>query len=56
MLTENDTLADRVGVMTRERGDDELSNGERDFNGVFQAERGCLGLANAPRLELDVED
>jgi len=45
-----------TGVTTRERGDDGPGNGDRDFRGVLHTERGCLGLADVPRLELDVED
>ena len=45
-----------TGVATRERGDDGPSKGERVPKGVLHAERGCFGLADVPRLELDVED
>lgn len=45
-----------VGVTTRERGDDGPGKGETGFKGVFQAERGCFGLPDVPRFELDVED
>lgn len=43
-------------MTTRECGDDGPGEGETDFNGVLQAERGCSGLADVPRLELDVDD
>jgi len=56
----SDILDERVfvmtGVTTRERGDDEPGEGETDFKGIFHAERGCSGLPDVPRLELDVED
>jgi hypothetical protein len=45
-----------TGVATRERGNDGPSKGETDFKGVLHAKRGCLGLADVPCLELDVED
>ena len=45
-----------TGVTTREHRDDGPDEGEADFNGVLHAERGCSGLADASRLELDVED
>lgn len=45
-----------TGVTTRERGDDGPGKGETDFNGVLHAERGCSGLEDVPRRELDVDD